>query len=68
MKLETSHIIRRHRNGAIDTAYYLQRGRVARSKAAYRSIARIRKGARNGATWLLAMVCMPLISHRTSIT
>ncbi len=68
MKLETSHIIRRHRNGAIDTAYYLQRGRVARSKAAYRSMSRIRKGAHNLAAQLSARVSISLMGHRTSIS
>ena len=68
MKLDTSHIIRRHRNGAIDTAYYLQRGRVARSKAAYRSLSRIRGFARNRAARLLARMCMSLIAHRASIS
>ncbi len=68
MKLETSHIIRRHRNGAIDTAYYLQRGRVARSKAAYQSMSHVRRGVRNCAALLLARMRMSLMGHRTSIS
>ena len=53
MKLNTSQIIRRHRNGSIDTAYYVQRGHVVRSRAAHRSISRFRDIARNcAARWL----------------
>lgn len=53
MKLNTSQIIRRHRNGSIDTAYYVQRGHVVRSLAAHRSISRFRDIARNrAARWL----------------
>ncbi len=68
MKNVTDQVIRRHRNGSIDTAYYLQRGRVARSKAAYRSMSRIRRGVRSCAALLLARMRMSVMGHRTSIS
>ncbi len=68
MKLDTSHIIRRHRNGAIDTAYYVQRGHVARSKAAYKSMSRFRRVARDRAARLLARVGKSLMAKATSIS
>lgn len=35
MKHDINQVIRRHRNGSIDSAYYVRRGRVARSRAVY---------------------------------
>lgn len=35
MKHDINQVIRRHRNGSIDSAYYVRRGRVARSQAVY---------------------------------
>ena len=66
MKNVTDQVIRRQRNGSIDTAYYLQRGRIARSKAAYRSISHIRRGVRNCAALLLARMRLSMMAHRIS--
>ncbi len=68
MKHVTNQIIRRHRDGSIDTAYYLQRGRIARSRAAYSSASRLRRTVHNLAAQLLAKVNMSLMGHRTSIS
>ncbi len=64
----TNQTIRRHRDGSIDTAYYLQRGRIARSRAAYSSVSRLRNAVHNLAAHLLAKVNMSPMGHRTSIS
>ncbi len=64
----TNQTIRRHRDGSIDTAYYLQRGRVARSRAAYSSVSHLRRIAHNVAAQLLARANVSLMRHRTSIS
>lgn len=66
MKHDISQAIRRHPDGSIDTAYYLLRGRIARSKAAHNSVAHLRMGPGNLVKQLLARVSVYLATHRTS--
>ncbi len=61
MKHVTNQTIRRHRDGSIDTAYYLQRGRIARSRAAYITVYRLRRAAHSLAAQLSAKVSMSLM-------
>lgn len=60
--------IRRHRNGSIDINYYLKRGRIARSRAAYSFAAQLRRCVCTLVPRLLRAAAMSLIAHRTSIS
>ena len=68
MQHETSQTIRRHRDGSIDTAYYLQRGRIARSRAAYAAASGARTGVRSAIERLVTKANLFPAAHRTSIS
>ncbi len=68
MKYVTDQAIRRHRDGSIDTAYYLNRACFARSRAAHNSISYLLRAATKLTTQLLARVSMHLVAHRTSVS
>ncbi len=68
MKHNIDQVIRRHRNGSIDTAYYLRRGRVARSQAAYAAARGARTGIRGAILRLAARASVFPAGDRTSVS
>lgn len=68
MKHDINQVIRRHRNGSIDSAYYVRRGRVARSRAAYAAARGARTGLRGAIMRLAARASVFPAAGRTSIS
>jgi len=60
---DTSHI-RLRKDGSIDTAYYMARGRVSRSQAAHDAARNVTKGSRRAVSRLAILVAMlPLLGR-----